>query len=385
MAVQTFLMAGHHAEIAHMVIRQQLGAEQTGGVLDKDRIGGIQLGKRLFVLAFDHNLRFRRNRAAAQGDQILEPQAIGVAIHHDRNPCNRALRMRRGQLPARRARMFAEFQRTRAGRGIDIVQMHDLLAHAVLLHQLQRNVVILIAFQPRAQALHLVGEGKPHLDSRVKAVQIGHVVIQRGLHHLKAKGALGVFVKGPHDAGHVDALLLGIQANCPRDRGLQRQVRTLFAVKTDRQAEIGNAHMLNLLFRPPDQAGGAVLQIGQRGAIGGVDLEPFGVVSRQRRVVHRHQPRHQARNGGIKLTDLGLSRGFGPFAQSFQRSFGLIMVGGVVNVTGMHVHRSEFLGVGRQSIYGLGALSSVSLYAGKHSPDRISVRDRQFTTPHTGL
>jgi hypothetical protein len=34
-------------------------------------------------------------------------------------------------------------------------------------------------------------------------------------------------------------------------------------VIADRQAEVGNAHMLDLALRALDQAGGAVLQVGQ--------------------------------------------------------------------------------------------------------------------------
>ena len=141
--------------------------------------------------------------------------------------------------------------------------MDDLLAHAVLFDQFQRDVVILIARQARAQAFDLHRKGKPHLDARIKAFQIGLIVVQRRFDHLKAEGRLGVLVEAAHDAGHVDALLVRIKADRAGDRGFKRQIAAIAGVEPDRQAEVGNAHMLDLLLRAADQAGGAVLQIRQ--------------------------------------------------------------------------------------------------------------------------
>ena len=62
--MQTFLMAGQHPEIADPRILLQLLAKQPGRILDKDRVGGVQLGKGLFILAFDHDLRFGRHGGA---------------------------------------------------------------------------------------------------------------------------------------------------------------------------------------------------------------------------------------------------------------------------------------------------------------------------------
>jgi len=50
-AVQAFLMAGHHAEIADPGVGLQCLAKRARGVLDKDRVGGVQLCKSLLVLA----------------------------------------------------------------------------------------------------------------------------------------------------------------------------------------------------------------------------------------------------------------------------------------------------------------------------------------------
>ena len=44
-AVQAFLMAGDHAEIAHAHVRLELFGEKPRRVLDKDRVGGVQFGK----------------------------------------------------------------------------------------------------------------------------------------------------------------------------------------------------------------------------------------------------------------------------------------------------------------------------------------------------
>ena len=39
-----------------------------------------------------------------------------------------------------------------------------------------------------------------------------------------------MLVEGPHDAGHVDALLLGLKRNSARDRCLKRQIAIVAGV-----------------------------------------------------------------------------------------------------------------------------------------------------------
>ncbi len=109
-------MAGDHAEISDPGIGVQLLTKQARGIFDKDRVGGVEFCERLFVFAFDHNLRFGRHSASAGFDQIFEPQALTVVFNLNRNPRDRALRMRRRQLSAGCARMLGKFQRARAGR-----------------------------------------------------------------------------------------------------------------------------------------------------------------------------------------------------------------------------------------------------------------------------
>ena len=119
--------------------------------------------------------------------------------------------MRRGQLPAGCAGMFAQLQRTRTGAGINIVEVEDLFALPLLFYKFQRDVVILVAGQSRAQTFDLHWEGKPHLDPRVETFQIGLIVIQGGFDHLEAEGGFSMAVEAAHDTGHVNALLLGIK------------------------------------------------------------------------------------------------------------------------------------------------------------------------------
>ena len=66
MAVQAFLMACHNAEIPYPRIREELFTKEPRRILDEDRVGGVQLGKGLFVFAFDHHLGLCRHRAAAK-------------------------------------------------------------------------------------------------------------------------------------------------------------------------------------------------------------------------------------------------------------------------------------------------------------------------------
>ena len=145
--------------------------------------------------------------------------------------------------------------------------MHDLAAHPVTLNKFQRDIVILVTLKPRAQAAQLHREGKAQLYPGIKALEICLIVVQRAFDHLEGKALLRMPVKGAHNAGHVDALLLGLKGHCPGDRGLELQICAGPGAETDRQAEIRNAHMLNLLLCAFDQAFRAVLQIRQCVAI----------------------------------------------------------------------------------------------------------------------
>ena len=137
--------------------------------------------------------------------------------------------------------------------------MHDLFALPGGFYQFQRDVVILEPRQAGPQALHPHRERKAHLQPGVKTVQIGQVIVQRPLHHLETERFLGVFVKAAHDPGHVDALFASLKAHGAGDTGFQRQHLAIAGLKRDRQPEIADADMLNLLPRAPDQAGGAIL------------------------------------------------------------------------------------------------------------------------------
>ena len=231
-------MRGHHTEILHTRIGQQRLAEQPRCVFDKDRIGGVELGKGLLVLALYHHLRLSRHGSAAKLHQILEPEAWRALIELQGNPRNGTLRMRCGQLTTCGACMLGEFQRTRAGRRIDVIEMHDLLAHTARLHELECQIVVLIALQPGPQRVHLHREGRAHLDAGVKALKIAFIGIERLLDDVERKGLLGVFIEGAHDARHVDALLFGLKAHRARHRGLKRQVAVVARPVTDRKAEV---------------------------------------------------------------------------------------------------------------------------------------------------
>ena len=82
MAVQAFLMAGNHAEIADTFVGKQLLTKQPCSVFNKDWVGGVQLCKGLFIFAFHHHLRFGWNRAATRLYQVLKPHCSGARCHH---------------------------------------------------------------------------------------------------------------------------------------------------------------------------------------------------------------------------------------------------------------------------------------------------------------
>ena len=50
MAVQAFLMAGHHAEVIDPRIGVQAFGKQPRGILDEDRVGGVEFREGLFIL-----------------------------------------------------------------------------------------------------------------------------------------------------------------------------------------------------------------------------------------------------------------------------------------------------------------------------------------------
>ncbi len=271
-------------------------------------------------------------------DQILEPERLSLQ-HLDREPRHRTLRMRRGQLPARCARMLGQFQRAGAGGGIDIVEMQEALAGALMLHQFQRDVVILIPLQPRTQRGAQHGEGHAHLDARIMAFQIGLVVVEHRLDHFEAEGASRMGIEAAHDARHVDALLARLQAYRAGHRCLQRQIAVVAGVKADRQAEIRDADMLKQLLLAADQAGRAVLQVGQPGAIGRIGAEV-------RRVAPRERPL-RGKQAGHTLAEFGSRLGprrLGPELQAGKCCLGLRARGqrlGFARLGGADVHGSH--------------------------------------------
>ncbi len=82
MAVQAFLVAGGDTKISDPGFGQQFSIEKPRRVLDKNRVGRVQLGKGLFVLTLDHDLRFRGHCPATQVDHIFKPQAVVVVVKH---------------------------------------------------------------------------------------------------------------------------------------------------------------------------------------------------------------------------------------------------------------------------------------------------------------
>ena len=239
--------------------------------------------------------------------------------------------------------MFRKLQRTGAGRGIDIVEMHDLLAHARLFHKLQRDVVILEPLQPRPQRPDPDRKAEAHLQPRVKALEIGLVAVQRRRHHLVGKGLLRMPIEAAHDPAHVDALLARLQAHRPRHAGLERDVPVVAGMEPDRQAKVRDAHMLDARPRPADQARGPVLQIGHRGAIGLVSHEVLRVRTHKCRIVRHVLPRQEPRDHRVERDHLLGRHVARPAAQERKRRFRLCARRFTVDIGGMDVHRGAFL------------------------------------------
>ena len=56
--VQAFLVTCDNPEIPDPFVFAQGFAEQAGGIFNENQIGCVELGKRLFIFAFYHDLRF---------------------------------------------------------------------------------------------------------------------------------------------------------------------------------------------------------------------------------------------------------------------------------------------------------------------------------------
>ena len=160
-----------------------------------------------------------------------------------------------------------------------------------------------------------------------KTVQIGLVIIQRRAHHIGTERALCMAVEAAHDARHVNAFLLGLQADRPGDRGFQHQIAIVARVVADGQAEIGNADMLDRGLSAHDQAGGAVLQIGQARLVIGIGAKALRVIAVQIRI---GQGRQQASCRGFDTRARIIRRAIRKAAQGFQRRLRLCFRGGLL-------------------------------------------------------
>ena len=84
-------------------------------------------------------------------------------------------------------------------------------------------------------------------------------------------------VECAHDARHVNALFIRIQRDGTCHRGFQLQRAIVASFKSDRQAKIGNAHVLNMALSAPNERRRPILKIGQAPNIFGIRLKNLRV------------------------------------------------------------------------------------------------------------
>jgi hypothetical protein len=169
--------------------------------------------------------------------------------------------------------------------------VEDLLAGAALVHQFERDVVILEAPEARAQRRHLDREAEAHLEPRVAGAEVRLVGVQRALHHVEGEGLLRVTVEAAHEPAHVDALLGGIERDGPRHGGFEKEVAPVAQAVADRQAEARDADVLDRRASTPDQRFGSVLEVRHRRSVERVGFEGLGVDAREVWVVRHLAPR----------------------------------------------------------------------------------------------
>ena len=159
--------------------------------------------------------------------------------------------------------------------------------------------------------------------------------------YLEAEGLFRVPVEAAHDPGHVDALLAGIEADRAGHGCFQRQVTIVAGVKPDRQPEIRDPDMFDMPASPLDQAFWAVLQVRQRGAIGLIRLELFGIGTGKGGVVLQLLPRQETRDHRIESGYFG---GAGLRSPGFQNREGVLCLAAIgqwLQVLGLDVHRAS--------------------------------------------
>ena len=182
--------------------------------------------------------------------------------------------------------------------------MHEFAPYTPVFHQFQRDIIILVPLKPRSERLHLGRIGKPHLDTCIHTSKIGHIIVQSIRDHLETEAPLRMFVETAHDPGHVDALLSRVEAHRACDRGLKSDIRSILGMELDGQPKVGNADMLQLLVRTPDERCGTVLKIGHCRAIPLVYVEIPGVSARQRGIISHLAARQQSRDRRIQISNL---------------------------------------------------------------------------------
>ena len=133
-------------------------------------------------------------------------------------------------------------------------------------------------------------------------------------------------VETAHNPGHVDALFVRLQADRARYRSFKRQIARIPRVKTDRQAEIRNTHVLDLLFCTTDQTGWSVLQVRQGGFVTIIHGKTFWVDARKRRIAGCIRTRYQPRNRRIQFQNFCLACTFGPLTQYVECGFSFIAI-----------------------------------------------------------
>ena len=217
--------------------------------------------------------------------------------------------------------------------------MDDLFAQACGIDQFQGDVIILPARQARPQRPHLDRKRKPHLDARIKRPKVALVIFQRVFDHLKAKIAFGMGIERPHDAAHVDALLFRLKAHSARDRRFQHHLARIAGAVADGQAKVRNAHMLDHLLGAHDQAGRAILQVGQAVFINFVHQKRIRIGAVQHRIASAQQSPHRR----VKRHDISGRGAVCPAFQHSQGCLGLVAAGLSVEFGVIDIHGSASL------------------------------------------
>ena len=248
-------MGAGHLEIPDAAIAVQLFMDEARGILHELDVGTVHFRERLLVLTLDHHLRLGLQRIQAVLLEILDGE-LGAGRELHLHPGLGALGVRNGIDPAVGPGVLGKFRGAWAGGGVNEVEV-DVPANGTgaVDRSLKRALVILPSLEAAAEGGLEHGVGEAQADPCIVTAERAPVVLKKAGEGVEGEDLILVVVERAHDPGHVDALQIGLQGHRAADRGLERVAHPAGSGEHKRQAEVGDAHLMDADIGALDRAG----------------------------------------------------------------------------------------------------------------------------------